>query len=95
MDNKQADQSITALLHFIRAATCWSEPRIAKKLGVSQPTVNRILNGQGDCKGSTLQAIRALHQQVALQLAQQREASRPDTDTSGAAAPSFPPQRQD
>jgi transcriptional regulator with XRE-family HTH domain len=72
MDSKHTDQSATALLQFVRAATRWSEPRIAKKLGVSQPTVNRILNGQSDCKGSTLQAIRKLHQQISQQLTSQQ-----------------------
>ncbi|HTD04194.1 helix-turn-helix transcriptional regulator, partial [Undibacterium sp.] len=54
----------TRLLADIKAATGWSQPRIARELGVSQPTVNRILNGQGDCKSTTWMAITALHRQV-------------------------------
>ena len=49
------------MLREIKDATGWSEPRIAQELGTSQPTVNRILNGQGDCKGRTLRAITELH----------------------------------
>lgn len=41
--------------------TGWSEVKIAEEIGTSQPTVNRILNGQDDCKGSTLLAITELH----------------------------------
>ncbi|WP_374702132.1 helix-turn-helix domain-containing protein [Herbaspirillum sp. B65] len=45
----------------IRSATGWSEPLLAREIGVSQPTVHRILKGQADCKASTLRAIEALH----------------------------------
>lgn len=45
------------MLTAIKAGTAMSEVLIAKKLNVSQPTVNRILNGQGSCSGSTLMAI--------------------------------------
>jgi hypothetical protein len=55
------DKDISTLLNEIKAATCWSEPRIAAELGTSQPTVNRILHGQNDCRGSTFMAIVALH----------------------------------
>jgi predicted transcriptional regulator len=58
------DKPISLKLHEIKAETGWSEPRIADELGTSQPTVNRILNGQVDCKGSTLRAIDALHSRV-------------------------------
>jgi predicted transcriptional regulator len=58
------DKNICTLLSEIKAATAWSEPRIAEELGTSQPTVNRILNGQEDCKGSTLRAIVELHERV-------------------------------
>jgi transcriptional regulator with XRE-family HTH domain len=34
---------------------------MARELGTSQPTVSRILNGQPNCLGSTLDAIRKLH----------------------------------
>ncbi|MFZ3286593.1 MAG: hypothetical protein WA191_07055 [Telluria sp.] len=55
------DKDISTLLREIKDSTSWSEPRIAAELGTSQPTVNRILNGQTDCMGSTLNAITALH----------------------------------
>lgn len=58
--------NITTLLQEIKATTDWSEPRIATEIGVSQPTVNRILNGQGDCKGATLMAIVNLHNSLFL-----------------------------
>jgi predicted transcriptional regulator len=55
------DKPITELLHEIQQATAWSQPKIAIEVGVSQPTINRILKGQVECKGSTLTAIRNLH----------------------------------
>lgn len=55
------DKNISTLLREIKAATGWSEPVIAGKLNTSQPTVNRILNGQADCKGTTYRAIIELH----------------------------------
>jgi AraC-like DNA-binding protein len=55
------DKDICTLLREIKAATNWSETRIASELHTSQPTVNRILNGQAECKGSTLRAITDLH----------------------------------
>lgn len=58
------DKNISTLLKEIKAETGWSEPRIAEELGTSQPTVNRILNGQDDCKGSTMRAIESLHKRV-------------------------------
>lgn len=58
------DKDIATLLREIKSATDWSEPRIATELGTSQPTVNRILNGQPDCKGTTLRAIVELHARV-------------------------------
>lgn len=58
------DKNISALLREIKDATGWTEPRIASEIGTSQPTVNRILNGQLDCKGSTLRAIVDLHREV-------------------------------
>jgi hypothetical protein len=58
------DKDIATLLREIKSATEWSEPRIAAELGTSQPTVNRILNGQPDCKGATLRAIVDLHARV-------------------------------
>lgn len=58
------DKTITKLLTEVKTETGWSESRIADEIGTKQPTVNRILNGQGDCKGSTLRAIEALHKRV-------------------------------
>jgi hypothetical protein len=58
------DKDIATLLREIKSATDWSEPRIAVELGTSQPTVNRILNGQPDCKGATLRAIVELHGRI-------------------------------
>jgi hypothetical protein len=58
------DKDIATLLKEIKSTTDWSEPRIAAELGTSQPTVNRILNGQPDCKGATLRAIVDLHARV-------------------------------
>jgi predicted transcriptional regulator len=58
------DKDISTLLQEVKIETGWSEPRIASEIGTSQPTVNRILNGQGDCKGSTLRSIVDLHKRV-------------------------------
>jgi transcriptional regulator with XRE-family HTH domain len=58
------DKKISTLLREIKNATGWSESRLASKLDTSQPTVNRILNGQEDCKGSTYRAITALHHEL-------------------------------
>lgn len=58
------DKSHQAKLAEIKAHTGLSEVALAQRLGVSQPTVNRILNGQGDCKGSTLVAIDHLYAEV-------------------------------
>lgn len=58
------DKDIATLLREIKSATSWSEPQIAAELGTSQPTVNRILNGQPDCKGSTFRAIESLHAKI-------------------------------
>lgn len=55
------DKDISTLLREIKAATSWSEPRIAAEIGTSQPTVNRILNGQAECKATTYKAITTLH----------------------------------
>lgn len=65
------DKETSHLLKEVRLWTEWSEPRIARALGVSQPTVHRILNGQSECRGSTLLAITELHARMA-----QREAAR-------------------
>ena len=62
-----------------RPPLAWSEPRIAKLLGVSQPTVNRIVHGQGDCKSTTWMAIVELHRKVCSRAAAQCQlAGQPD-----------------
>lgn len=58
------NKDISRLLNEAKAETGWSETDLAAKTGVSQPTINRILNGQQDCKGSTWAAIEALHKSV-------------------------------
>ncbi len=47
------------LLATIKTNTGLCEVAIAHRLNISQPTVNRILRGKSDCKGSTLIAIQA------------------------------------
>lgn len=59
------DKQISTLLREVKEATGWTEPQIAEEIGTSQPTVNRILNGQDECKNKTLRAIEALHSRVA------------------------------
>lgn len=66
------DKDISTLLREIKAKTGWSEPRLATELGTAQSTVNRILNGQSDCKMSTFRAITELHKR-----------SVPDSDVYG------------
>lgn len=58
------DKDISTLLREVKAATNWSQPRIAKEISTSQPTVNRILKGQSECKSSTLRSIQALHEKL-------------------------------
>lgn len=58
------DKNISTLLREIKAASNWSQPRLAAELGTSQPTVNRILNDQGDCRGNLSLAISSLHKKV-------------------------------
>jgi len=48
----------------IQAKTGLGQTALAALLGVSQATVNRIINGQMDCRGSTLSAIQSLHAKV-------------------------------
>lgn len=66
------DKNISTLLGEVKAATKWSEHRLAEELGTSQPTVNRILNGQDECKGSTFRAITDLHARQCLSKAAKR-----------------------
>ena len=56
------------MLNEIKSITGLGEIALAEKLGVSQPTVNRILNGQPDCKGKTLQSIASMYQQAMARL---------------------------
>jgi hypothetical protein len=47
----------TEMLTEIKSLTKLGEIAIAAHIGCSQPTVNRILNGKSDCKGSLVMAI--------------------------------------
>lgn len=47
----------SGLLLNIKDRTGFGEIAIARRLNVSQSTVNRILHGKSDCKSSTLIAI--------------------------------------
>ena len=60
---KIMDKDISTLLQEVKRKTGWTEPQIATAIGTSQPTVNRILNGQGDCKVRTFRAIQELHRE--------------------------------
>ena len=55
------DKDPSTLLREIKQATGWSQTRLALELKTSQPTVNRILNGQAKCLSDTLVAISELH----------------------------------
>lgn len=55
---------IRKLLSEIKESTEWSETRIAREIGTSQPTVNRLINGQLECKSSTWRAIVDLNARV-------------------------------
>ena len=57
------DKDPSTLLKELKSATAWSETRLAAELKTSQPTVNRILNGQARCLSTTLAAIVGLHAQ--------------------------------
>jgi len=57
------DKDPSTLLRELKSATGWSETRLASELKTSQPTVNRILNGQARCLSTTLGAIAGLHAQ--------------------------------
>jgi plasmid maintenance system antidote protein VapI len=48
------------LLTEIKATTKLGEIALSKALGVSQPTVNRILNGK-NCNSTALLAIQRMH----------------------------------
>lgn len=55
------DKDPSTLLREIKQQTGWSETRLATEIKASQPTVNRILNGQPRCLSTTLSAIVGLH----------------------------------
>ena len=50
-------QPITEIAQELRDLTGWTETQIAEAVGVSQPTINRILSGQRDCRLSTYQRL--------------------------------------
>ncbi len=54
------------LLAEIKSITKLGEKAIGDRIGCSQPTVNRILNGQSDCKSSTLMAILRWREELTL-----------------------------
>lgn len=54
-------QTPGAMLSEIKAFTGMSEVALAKELKVSQPTVNRLLNGQDGCSSGTLMSIIRMH----------------------------------
>jgi predicted transcriptional regulator len=70
------DTQISTQLQAVKAKTGWGETRLAREIGTSQPTVHRILNGQNDCKGSTLLAIQRLHERVVMSAASKSNSSR-------------------
>ena len=55
------NKNIAELLNEIFVETGWSQPRLAVEVGTSQPTINRILNGQVNCRASTYLAIVKVH----------------------------------
>ncbi len=57
----------SALLSDIKTQRGLSEVAIARRLKISQPTVNRILRGKSDCKSSTFVAIQAWWNELAQQ----------------------------
>ncbi|MBR7792325.1 helix-turn-helix domain-containing protein [Undibacterium sp. FT147W] len=55
--------NISILLCEIKSKTGWSESKLAAQIGISQPTVNRILRGQTQCMSGTLVSIQSLHRE--------------------------------
>jgi transcriptional regulator with XRE-family HTH domain len=55
------EKNISTLLMEIKTQHGWTQTRLAVELGTTQATVNRILNGQDDCRIATFKAICALH----------------------------------
>lgn len=54
----------TELLSEIKQATQESEIALSKRIGISQPTINRILRGQPGCSSKALLAIQRVHAEV-------------------------------
>ncbi|WP_333998266.1 helix-turn-helix transcriptional regulator [Burkholderia orbicola] len=54
----------TELLSEIKQTTQESEVALSKRIGISQPTINRILGGQRGCSLSSLRAIERVHAEV-------------------------------
>lgn len=69
------DKDPSTLLREIQQATGWSQTRLALELKTSQPTVNRILNGQAKCLSDTLLAIADLHERHCRGRPRRRKAS--------------------
>jgi predicted transcriptional regulator len=63
------------LLAEIKAKTGLGEKAIGERIGCSQPTVNRILNGHSDCKSSLLIAILQWHGELVAADAETGEAA--------------------
>jgi transcriptional regulator with XRE-family HTH domain len=55
------DKNISAQLKAIKVAKKWTEVQLGAEIGASQPTVNRILNGQTGCRITTYQAIERIY----------------------------------
>jgi predicted transcriptional regulator len=58
------DPTPEKLLAEIKAATNLSDTALGKLLGISQPTVHRILHGQSGCSSRALFAILRKHAEV-------------------------------
>lgn len=56
-------ENITLMLRQIKDAGGYNECRLAKELGVSQPTVNRMLRGAGTSVPTYLRIIE-LHKKI-------------------------------
>jgi transcriptional regulator with XRE-family HTH domain len=58
------DKNISTMLREIKAAKGCGQPTLARELDTSQPTVNRILKGQTECRSGLYSRISALHSEV-------------------------------
>jgi predicted transcriptional regulator len=61
------DMDISTMLREIKAAMGCGQPTLAHKLRTSQPTINRILNGQTECRSGLYSRISALYSEVVRQ----------------------------